>query len=152
MTDPISAWSNELAPLFSPEEADRLRLLLENHKTNLLSFPDSPERVKRLVFLVRVLNDPYLKAEEFCLMEALFRKMGLDPAHYTIQIGTKRREYAADILFHDQELTPAFLMAALNYSEEDALAAESAARQRDQTEEYPALEGDICPPELDWDT
>ena len=39
-------------------------------------------------------------------------------------------------------------MAALNYSEADAEAAERAAKSRVDTTDYPALEGDICPPSL----
>lgn len=146
MTDPIEIWSSELASLLSSEEAARLRSLLQSQKSNLLSVPGSSERVKRLVFLVRVLNEPSLKADEIQLMEELFRRMGLDPAQYTIQIGGKRREYAADILFHNPELEASFLMAALNYSEADAEDAERAANRRNETTDYPALEGDICPP------
>ena len=148
MTDPIDIWSSELASLLSPEDAARLRSLLQSHKSNLLSVPGSSERVKRLVFLVRVLNEPSLKADEIQLMEELFRRMGLDPARYTIQIGGKRREYAADILFDNPELEASFLMAALNYSEADAEDAERAAKRRNETTDYPALEGDICPPSL----
>ena len=73
MTDPIDIWSSELAPLLSSEEAARLKSLLQSHKSNLLSVPGSSERVKRLVFLVRVLNEPTLRAEEIQLLEELFR-------------------------------------------------------------------------------
>ena len=148
MTDPIDIWSNELAPLLSAKDAARLKSLLQSRKSNLLSVPGSSERVKRLVFLVRVLNEPSLKAGEIQLMEELFRRMDLDPARYTIQIGGKRREYAADILFDNPELEASFLMAALNYSEADAEHAARTAKSRVDTSDYPALEGDICPPSL----